>query len=147
MWFSAFENIVLFHIAVYFSNPILKAVCVNLIRSWTTAILHSFSLETDLLIKVIMRCVNIKLWDTLGCFHYILNAPRICLHANYLNKIMFKPTTSTSLNNCFHPCKLKVSSKLTENFYPPPPPPPPQKKNKTQKQQQHCSATTNSYKN
>ena len=26
--------------------------------------------------KVIMKCVNIKLWDILGCFHYILNAPR-----------------------------------------------------------------------
>ena len=39
-------------------------------------ILHSFSQETDLLMKVIMKCVNIKLWDILGCFHYILNAPR-----------------------------------------------------------------------
>ena len=27
--------------------------------------------------KVIMKCVNIKLLDLLGCFHYILNAPRI----------------------------------------------------------------------
>ena len=50
--------------------------CVNLIRSWTTAILYSFSQEIDLLMKVIMKCVNIKLWDILGCFHYILNAPR-----------------------------------------------------------------------
>ena len=24
-----------------------------------------------------MKCVNKKLWDILGCFHYILNAPRI----------------------------------------------------------------------
>ena len=23
-----------------------------------------------------MKRVNIKLWDILGCFHYILNAPR-----------------------------------------------------------------------
>ena len=23
-----------------------------------------------------MKCVNIKFWDILGCFHYILNAPR-----------------------------------------------------------------------
>ena len=23
-----------------------------------------------------MKCVNIKLWDIQGCFHYILNAPR-----------------------------------------------------------------------
>ena len=40
--------------------------------------LHLFSQETDLLMKVIMKCVNIKLWDILGCFHYILNVPRIC---------------------------------------------------------------------
>ena len=25
-----------------------------------------------------MKCFNIKLWDILGCFHYILNAPRRC---------------------------------------------------------------------
>ena len=25
-----------------------------------------------------MKCVNIKLWDILGCFNYILNAPRTC---------------------------------------------------------------------
>ena len=56
--------------------PILKVACVNLIRSRTTAILHSFSHETDLLRNVIMKCVNIKLLDILGCFHYILNAPR-----------------------------------------------------------------------
>ena len=24
-----------------------------------------------------MKCVNIKLWNILGCFHYILNTPRI----------------------------------------------------------------------
>ena len=24
-----------------------------------------------------MKSVNIKLWDILGCLHYILNAPRI----------------------------------------------------------------------
>ena len=50
--------------------------CVNLVRSSKTAILHLFSQETDLLIKVIMKCVNIKLWNILGCFHYILNPPR-----------------------------------------------------------------------
>ena len=55
--------------------------CVNKVRSSTTAILHLFSQETDLLIKVIMNCVNIKLWDILGCFHYILNVPRIKTNA------------------------------------------------------------------
>ena len=33
--------------------------------------------KTDLLMKVIIKCANIKLWDILGCFHNILNAPRI----------------------------------------------------------------------
>ena len=50
--------------------------CVNKIRSWTTATLQLFSQETDLLMKLIMKCVIIKLWDILGCFPYILNAPR-----------------------------------------------------------------------
>ena len=40
--------------------------------SWTTAILHLFSQETDLLMKVIMKCVNIKLLDILGCFTFFL---------------------------------------------------------------------------
>ena len=44
--------------------------------SSTTGILHLFSQETGLLIKVTIKCVNIKLWDILGCFHYILNPPR-----------------------------------------------------------------------
>ena len=52
-------------------------VYVNKMRSWTTAILHLFSQEKDILIKVIMKYVNLKLWDILDCFHYILNAPRI----------------------------------------------------------------------
>ena len=43
------------------SAPYFEMACVNLIRSWTTAILHSFSQETELLMKVIMKCVNIKL--------------------------------------------------------------------------------------
>ena len=39
--------------------------------------LQLFSRETDLLMKAIMKWVNIKLWDILSCFHYILNALRI----------------------------------------------------------------------
>ena len=58
------------------SVPYLEVACVNWVRSSTTAILHLFSQETDLLIKVIMKCVNIKLQDILDCFHYILNPPR-----------------------------------------------------------------------
>ena len=50
--------------------------CVNYVRSSKTATYHLFSQETDILRNVIMKCVNIKLWDILGCFHYILNPPR-----------------------------------------------------------------------
>ena len=53
--------------------------CVNRVMSSTTGILHLFSQETDLLIKVTIKCVNIKLWYILGCFHYILNPPRMCI--------------------------------------------------------------------
>ena len=56
----------------------MNVACVNRVMSSTTGILHLFSQETDLLIKVTIKCVNIKLWDILGCFHYILNPPRIC---------------------------------------------------------------------
>ena len=29
--------------------------------------------------KVIMKCVNLKLLGLLACFHYTLNAPRTCI--------------------------------------------------------------------
>ena len=41
-----------------------------------TATLQLNSQETYLLMKVIMKCVNIKLLDLLACFHYIFNASR-----------------------------------------------------------------------
>ena len=70
--------------------------CVNKVKSWTTATLHLYSQETDLLIKVIMKCVNIKLWDLLGCFHYILNAPRT------LGFLATRPITHISVTACFN---------------------------------------------
>ena len=33
-----------------------------------------------------MKCVNIKLWDILGCFHYILNAPRTLINIQATSK-------------------------------------------------------------
>ena len=42
-----------------------------------------------------MKCVNIKLWDFLGCFHYILNAPRkwfaLYLHRDVSHTYMQQP--------------------------------------------------------
>ena len=51
--------------------------------------------------KVIMKCVNIKLWDLLGCFHYILNAPRTDFQGtlqgrsrwNFATECLFKEET------------------------------------------------------
>ena len=44
-----------------------------------TATLHLNSQETDILMKVIMKCENIKRFDLLACFHYTLNAPLLIL--------------------------------------------------------------------
>ena len=65
-----------YFISQYTLVPYLKSGLRKLDKELTTAILHLFSQETDLLRKVITKCVNIKLWDILGCFHYILNPPR-----------------------------------------------------------------------
>ena len=35
-----------------------------------------------------MKCVNIKLWDILSCFHYILNAPRT-VNSEMFTRILF----------------------------------------------------------
>ena len=59
------------------SVPYLESGLCKLDKKLDNCNLHIFSQETDLLMKVIMKCVNIKLWYILGCFHYILKAPRI----------------------------------------------------------------------
>ena len=59
------------------SEPYFESGLCKLDKKLDNCILHLFSQETDLLMKVIMKCVNIKLLDILGCFHYILNAPRM----------------------------------------------------------------------
>ena len=56
--------------------PYLESGLCKLDKELDNCNLHLFTQETDILIKVIIKCVNIKLWDILGCFHYILNAPR-----------------------------------------------------------------------
>ena len=56
--------------------PYLESGLCKLDKELDNCNLHLFTQETDILIKVIIKCVNIKLSDILGCFHYILNAPR-----------------------------------------------------------------------
>ena len=99
---------------------------VNKMRSWTTVILHLFSHETDLFMKVIIKCVNTKLWDILGCFHYILNAPRISnsvlevrcvvkeLHCTYLICFQSKIIMHSCINFVIQSCCLKPFS-MNEN--------------------------------
>ena len=45
--------------------------------SWKTAILQLYSQESDLFRNVIVKRINIRLFDILALFHYILNLPRI----------------------------------------------------------------------
>ena len=48
-------------------------------RSWITAILQLYSKVTDLLGNVIVKRINMRLFDLLARFHYILNLPRTIL--------------------------------------------------------------------
>ena len=80
------------------SVPYLESGLCKLGKDSATAILHLFSQETDLLRKVIMKCVNIKLWDILGCFHYILNPPR------------------KNIGSCVDPNPLRVERQDPDNF-------------------------------
>ena len=45
--------------------------------SWITAILQLYSQVADLFGNVIVKRINIKLFDLLTRFHYILKLPRI----------------------------------------------------------------------
>ena len=45
--------------------------------SWITAILQLYSQVTVLSGNVIVKRINIRLFDLLALFHYILNLPRI----------------------------------------------------------------------
>ena len=44
--------------------------------NWITAILQLYSQETDIFGNVIIKRINIRLFDLLARFHYILNLPR-----------------------------------------------------------------------
>ena len=44
--------------------------------SWITAILQLYSQVADLFGNVIVKRINIRLFDLLARFHYILNLPR-----------------------------------------------------------------------
>ena len=56
-------------VLLYPSVPYFESGSCKLDESWSTAILRLLSQETDLLMKVIMKCVNIKRWDILFSLH------------------------------------------------------------------------------
>ena len=51
--------------------------------SWITAILQLYSQVADLFGNVIVKRINIRLFDLLARFHYILNLPRSCKKDNF----------------------------------------------------------------
>ena len=54
--------------------------------SWITAILQLYSQVADLFGNVIVKRINIRLFDLLARFHYILNLPRILTNVFNFNK-------------------------------------------------------------
>ena len=53
--------------------------------SWITAIVQLYSQVADLFGNVIVKCINIRLFDLLARFHYILNLPRITCNFIFYN--------------------------------------------------------------
>ena len=51
--------------------------------SWITAILQLYSQVADLFGNVIVKRINIRLFDLLARFHYILNLPRTIVVSLY----------------------------------------------------------------
>ena len=57
--------------------------------SWITAILQLYSQVADLFGNVIVKRINVSVFDLLARFHYILNLPRI----NYIqNRSQYQAT-------------------------------------------------------
>ena len=51
--------------------------------SWIPAILQLYSQVADLFGNVIVKRINIRLFDLLARFHYILNLPRIIIFRHF----------------------------------------------------------------
>ena len=56
--------------------PTLKAAYVKMEMSWITAISLMHSQDIDLFRSIIVKLIDIKLFNLLACCHYILNPPR-----------------------------------------------------------------------
>ena len=54
--------------------------------SWITAILQLYSQVTDLFGNVIVKRINIRVFDLLARFHYILNLPRMAVAQYWVSR-------------------------------------------------------------
>ena len=80
--YSEFENSLSSYRSVI-KYLFLKADCAMLEMSWTTAILQLYSQVANLCGNVIVKRINIRLFDLLARFHYILNPPRSTLSKSF----------------------------------------------------------------
>ena len=69
--------------------------------SWITAILQLYSQVTDSYWNVIVKRKNMRLFDLLARFHYILNLPRNEDNHNILDEFEFRPD---SIKDCGVSC-------------------------------------------
>ena len=99
------------------SVPYLQSGLFKLDEEQETSILHLFRQGTDLLMKVIIKCVNINLWDILGCFHYILNTPRrpIPEPFKYLQKLPYPFKFLANIPVSLKTLKIPSYHRLYEN--------------------------------
>ena len=67
--------------------------------SWITAILQLYSQVTDLLGNVIVKRINMRVFDLLARFHYILNLPRILVACTFTNLRMIFVSVFWTLSN------------------------------------------------
>ena len=75
--------------------------------SWITAILWLYSQVTDIFGNVIVKRINIRLFDLLALFHYILNLPRILLYADDIVLMAQNAEELQKMINALHEWTIK----------------------------------------
>ena len=77
--------------------------------SWITAILQLYSQVTDLFGNIIVKLINIRLFDLLARFQYILNLPRMLTDSNDFTMKLHTATLTGS-------CDFNINSLLPVNW-------------------------------
>ena len=72
--------------------------------SWITAFLQVYSQVADLFGNVIVKRINIRLFDLLARFHYILNLPLNLAecHGLKFNGVFYWPTLMVGFHDVIH---------------------------------------------